>query len=54
VLEAVQLPARVSGLDARLADVDGDHFTENNKRMWRKGEALKMQVDFAQCVQQIH
>ena len=27
VLEAVELPARVTGLDTGLADVDGDDFT---------------------------
>ena len=27
VLEAVKLPARVTGLDTGLADVDGDDFT---------------------------
>ena len=32
VLEAVQLPARVAGLDARLAEVDGDDFTHSEER----------------------
>jgi hypothetical protein len=27
VLEAVKLPARVTGLDTGLADVDGDNLT---------------------------
>jgi hypothetical protein len=27
VLEAVELPAGIAGLDAALADVDGDYFT---------------------------
>ena len=28
MLEAVELPAGVAGLDAGLADVDGDNFTQ--------------------------
>jgi len=36
VLEAVQLPARVTGLDTGLADVDGDDFTHGC--WWRVGE----------------
>jgi hypothetical protein len=28
VLEAVKLPARVTGLDTGLADVDGDNLTQ--------------------------
>ncbi len=32
VLEAVQLPAGVAGLDARLAEVDGDDFTHSEER----------------------
>jgi hypothetical protein len=34
VLEAVKLPARVAGLDAALADVDGDHLTHGWSRKW--------------------
>jgi hypothetical protein len=30
VLEAVELPARVAGLDAGLADVDGDHLAHGD------------------------
>ena len=36
VLEAVKLPARVTGLDTGLADVDGDDFTHGC--WWRVGE----------------
>ena len=32
MLEAVQLPAGVAGLDARLAEVDGDDFTHSEER----------------------
>ena len=31
VLEAVELPAGVAGLDAALADVDGDHLTRGRE-----------------------
>ena len=42
VLEAVQLPARVSGLDASLADVDGDHFTGR----WLKGSGSCEKISY--------
>jgi hypothetical protein len=34
VLEAVEFPAGITGLDAALADVDGDYFTHVGGGCW--------------------
>jgi hypothetical protein len=41
VLEAVKLPARVTGLDTGLADVDGDNLTHCSRCRCRVTTALK-------------
>ena len=41
MLEAVKLPARVTGLDAGLTDVDGDDFTHGKVGGWGKTAVLR-------------
>ena len=43
VLEAVELPARVTGLDTGLADVDGDNLTHFKRcRVFRKSAVMTL------------